>query len=113
MARPGVNAAVAITAPQLVFMGGASIALSEGGAGLSGGAAALREAAIRAIQHLAELVQAGQTVQAQIYIRALAGTAAGQALLRAMEEQLDASLSQMGNSFGSPQAFSLFQDLRP
>jgi hypothetical protein len=35
MATPGVNAALAITAPQLVFMGGATVALSGEGSTLT------------------------------------------------------------------------------
>jgi hypothetical protein len=35
MARPGVNAAAAITAPQLIFMGGTAIALSGTGSTLT------------------------------------------------------------------------------
>jgi RHS repeat-associated protein len=112
MARPGVNAAVAVTAPQFIFMGGASVLLSGTGSTLSGGAAALREAAIRGIQYLAELVQTGQKNTAEAVIEGLTQTPEGQALLRAMEQQLNASMSQTGGNFGTPEAFRLFQNLK-
>jgi RHS repeat-associated protein len=86
-----------------------TLGVAGGTAGLEGG---VSELAIEGIQELAELVQTGETQQAEVYIRSLAETPQGQAILRAVEQQLDSSISQMGPEFGSPEALRLFQSLK-
>jgi RHS repeat-associated protein len=89
--------------------GATTLGLAGGTAGLEGG---VSEAVIQGVQELAELAQTGETQQAQAYVRALAETPQGQAVLRAMERQLSASISQMGPEFGGPQALRLFQTVK-
>ena len=88
---------------------GITLATAGGAAAAEG---AVPETVIQGIQHLAELVQTGKTLQAQAYIQALAATPEGQALIQAMERQLGVTLERMGGEVGSPDLFRLLQYIK-
>jgi RHS repeat-associated protein len=89
MATPGVNAALAITSPQLLFMGGATIALSGGGSTLT-------------LEAGAEVTATPGEVASISRAAAQGGRRAVQRALRSYQKRLAEHLAKLNEIKGDP-----------